>query len=99
MHADDDAKVQRQQPGDDSSDSLPDGDPDDRNETHIKVTVAPVVASEHGPANDKDEQSLAAGFCHRTQGEPRLRSLRRRPSGWGGRRREPLTNPGKYMDE
>ena len=69
MHRDYDSKIHRQQAGDNSPDSLTHRNPDDRNETQIKMIVTPILGSEHDAEDSEYRQALAKSFCERAKSE------------------------------
>src|SRR5580704_7568644 len=97
MHRAHDSKIESQQAGNNSPDSLTYGYPDDRNETQIKMIITTVPGSEHHPENGNYRQALAKDFRERTKSERSFPGMR---SGWVevGGWRQPVANMWKYMN-
>src|SRR5260370_22678342 len=69
MHGDHDLKVWHKDCGDKWPDSMTHGNPGDRNEAQIEITVTPVLASEHHPQHGQYRRTLATAFCQRGETE------------------------------
>ncbi len=63
IHRDYDSKIHGEQASDDSPDSLPHRNPDDRDKTQIKMVVTSILESEQDEENSKYRQGLAKCFC------------------------------------